>query len=415
MFKKLILFGIYMFVFFVPLFPGKFKIAIIPVSADFLIIAYLAAVILIACLFRDERRRIVLSIKKLFSTKLFIAAIIFSVVCLLSFIPAVSKSAVIAELFRFWTYLFLFFVVVSYVDDERDVIKIMVLLMVSVFVSGTIGLYQFFTGAKKFADNSMGDEGRVYSTFVNPNYWGAFINLMIFPVLMLAVKKVKHYGLYYAFSALLLINLVMTYTRGSWIGFVVGLVIFIAAYSWKLIIPVIIASPIGLLAPSVRERIFSIFNSKSWTIVERIRLWKTGLLMFRDHPILGVGNGNYLLRYNEYIKKHPELDIGKEKFSVHNSYIKVLCETGILGFIPYLLVHVFYIGELLSIYKNPKNSITRFLAIAYICSIASYLVQNISNNMFFIPQVNAFYWIIGGLIIAYNNAGFKNQMKAQEG
>lgn len=415
MFKKLILFGIYMFVFFVPLFPDKFKIAIVPVSADFLIIAYLAAVILIACLFRDERRRIVLSIKKLFSTKLFIAAIIFSVVCLLSFIPAVSKSAVIAELFRFWTYLFLFFVVVSYVDDERDVIKIMVLLMVSVFVSGTIGLYQFFTGAKKFADNSMGDEGRVYSTFVNPNYWGAFINLMIFPVLMLAVKKVKHYGLYYAFSALLLINLVMTYTRGSWIGFVVGLVIFVAAYSWKLIIPVIIASPIGLLIPSVRERIFSIFNSKSWTIVERIRLWKTGLLMFRDHPILGVGNGNYLLRYNEYIKKHPELDIGKEKFSVHNSYIKVLCETGILGFIPYLLVHVFYIGELLSIYKNPKNSITRFLAIAYICSIASYLVQNISNNMFFIPQVNAFYWIIGGLIIAYNNAGFKNQLKAQEG
>lgn len=415
MFKKLILFGIYMFVFFVPLFPDKFKISIVPVSADFLVIAYLAAVILTACLFREERKRLFESIKKLFCTKLFIAAVIYSGVCLLSIIPAVSKSSVIGELFRFWTYLFLFFVVVSYVDNEKDAMRIMALLMASVFMSGTIGLYQYFTGAKKFADNSMGGEGRVYSTFVNPNYWGAFINLMIFPALILAVKKVKHYWFYYVFSALLLVNLIMTYTRGSWIGFGVGLVILIAAYSWKLIIPVIAVSPIGLLIPSVRGRIFSIFNPNSWTLVERIRLWKTGLLMFRDHPILGVGNGNYLLRYNEYIKKYPELNIGRNKFSVHNSYIKVLSETGILGFIPYLLVHVFFIGELLSIYKNPKNSITKFLAIAYICSIASYLVQNISNNMFFIPQVNAFYWIIGGLIIAYNNAGFKNQLKAQEG
>lgn len=408
--KKLIVFGIYLFVFFVPLFPDKIKISMIPVSVDFLIIAYMAVIILLSCLFKNERKKIFSSIKKFCSWKVFIAAAVYTIACLLSLIPAVSKTAVIGELLRFWTYMFLLFVILSYVDDEREVKRVAALFLFSVFLSGSVGLYQYFTGAKKFADNSMGGEGRVYSTFVNPNYWGAFINLVLFPVLVLAIKKVKHYWLYYLLSALLLVNLVVTYTRGSWIGFAAGLAIFIALYSWKLILPVTAAAPIALLAPTFRQRLFSIFDGKSWTFVERLRLWKTGFLMFKDHPILGVGNGNYILRYNEYIKKHPELNIGKSNFSVHNSYVKVLAETGILGFIPYMLANVFFAGEIVSIYKNSENNIARSVAMAYICSIASYLIQNVSNNMFFIPQVNAFYWIIGGIIIAYNNAAMQNSL-----
>lgn len=414
MYKKLVVYGIYLFVFLVPLFPDKLKISIVPVSVDFLIIAYLAAVIFLSLFLKDEREKLLCHIKKFCSSKFFIAVAVYSFVCLLSMIPAVSKTAVIAELFRFWTYIFLLFVIISYVDDVKEVKGIILLLLVSVSISGVIGLYQFFSGVKKFIDTTIGGEGRVYSTFVNPNYWGAFVNLMIFPVMMLAIKKVKHYWAFYLMTLLLLVNLIISYTRGSWVGFGIGLLLFVAIFSWKLIIPVILISPAALLIQNIRKRFFSIFDVKSWSIVERFRLWKTGLSMFKDHPILGVGNGNYLLRYNEYIKKHPELNIGKQSFSVHNSYIKVLCETGILGFIPYLFVNVFYAGQLLSIYRKSENNLSKYMAAAYICSISSYLFQNFTNNMFFIPQVNAFYWIIGGIIIAYSSISDKNEIKMEE-
>jgi O-antigen ligase len=228
---------------------------------------------------------------------------------------------------------------------------------------------------------------------------------MLYPLLMLAFKKVKHYKLIYLLCIILLLNLVLTFTRGSWLAFMVGLFIFIMLYRWKLVVLAAAVMPLGLFIPGVSGRLASIFDTNSWTIVERFRLWKTGYLMFKDHPIIGVGNGNYLSRYNEYIKRYPELDIGWEKFSVHNSYLKVLSETGILGFAPFILVVFFFVKEIIHIWKNGRNDISKNIALAFLCSIASYLFQNISNNLFFIPQVNALYWIIGGIIIAYNNIG----------
>ena len=402
-YNKAILFGIYIFVFFVPLLPYKIKISSIPVSADLLVILYLISVVILMIFNKYSRDKLVDGLKKIVQTKLFISVIFYTLICLGTLFVAVSKTIVIMELTRFWTYILLFFIITTFIDKRKNIRDIVGVFILSVTLSCIIGLMQYFGILKTLVDPATGiDTGKVYSTFVNPNYWGAFINIVLFPVLMLAIKKVKYYKFLYFLFLILFLNLIMTGTRGSWIGFFMGILLMIIIYNKKLIIPVIVITPFTLLIPKVWQRLISIFDPESWTIVERFTLWKTGYLMFKEHPILGVGNGNYLIKYSEYIKRYHELDLGREEYSVHNSYLKVLCETGILGFIPFLLIIVFYVKKIIDIYKKPINALSKDMAIAFLCSIVSYLFQNISNNLFFIPQINAFFWIIGALLITYN-------------
>jgi O-antigen ligase len=68
-------------------------------------------------------------------------------------------------------------------------------------------------------------------------------------------------------------------------------------------------------------------------------LWKVNMMMFRQHPLKGVG-----FEYNEQLSgvyydryKIPSGFIGH----AHNSFLQVLAGTGLLGFIPYIVFWIF--------------------------------------------------------------------------
>ena len=402
-YRKFILIGIYLFVFLVPLIPFKLKVSVIPVAVDFILITYMVFIIFLM-LFNKKRRKILYdNLKSFIGNKLFLWIVVYTAACFLSLFPAVDKAIVITELIRFWTYIFMLFVIFTFVDSQKEISNIVKLTMLSVFIAGLIGLLQYALGDNTFPNPEMiGSAGRVYATFVNPNFWGAFINLLIFPALILAVRKVKHYKYIYIFIFTVFVNLILTYTRGSWLGFVIGLLLFIILFNKKLLIPILVIAPVSLFITGIRSRVFSIFDTNSWTIIERFKLWETGYLMFKEHPVLGVGNGNYLRRYSDYINKYSELSLGRDEYAVHNTYIKVMAETGIIGIIPFIMVIIYFIKEIYHVFKKPADSLAKDISLAFMCSIVSYLIQNISNEMFFVPQVHVFYWIIGALVIKYN-------------
>lgn len=55
-----------------------------------------------------------------------------------------------------------------------------------------------------------------------------------------------------------------------------------------------------------------------------------GLQMLRDHPVLGVGVGNYPARYQEY-SRELGLDPRREDRASHNLYLEIGSETGVVG------------------------------------------------------------------------------------
>lgn len=100
---------------------------------------------------------------------------------------------------------------------------------------------------------------------------------------------------------------------------------------------------IAILASLVAAFVFQGggLRERSRTIVEyeedssamgRINAWKAGLSMMLDHPITGVGIGNFMVAYPSYSDTKPKV--------AHNSFIQVGAETGVLPAVAYLLIFI---------------------------------------------------------------------------
>jgi O-antigen ligase len=76
--------------------------------------------------------------------------------------------------------------------------------------------------------------------------------------------------------------------------------------------------------------------SRDTTVNQRIATIKAGILMFAANPLLGVGPGDSLVAYPLYVPKEAHCGC-QTQLVIHNSFIQVLSELGILGFIPFML------------------------------------------------------------------------------
>ncbi|MFT7606671.1 MAG: O-antigen ligase [Saprospiraceae bacterium] len=100
----------------------------------------------------------------------------------------------------------------------------------------------------------------------------------------------------------------------------------------------------GPVIQSTVERVSSIignrggFSASSSTINERLMLWEQSLFMIKDHPILGVGAGNWKLAAAPYLKDIPSIAYG-DYFLIrpHNSWLQIGVERGIPGLLAYML------------------------------------------------------------------------------
>lgn len=62
-----------------------------------------------------------------------------------------------------------------------------------------------------------------------------------------------------------------------------------------------------------------------------------GWMMFKDHPVLGVGWDNYPVHYQRY-SRQVGLDPRAEERAPHNLYIEIAAETGVFGLAAFLLI-----------------------------------------------------------------------------
>ena len=56
--------------------------------------------------------------------------------------------------------------------------------------------------------------------------------------------------------------------------------------------------------------------------------------MWRDHPVLGVGVGNYPIAYARYSLPKWRMALGH----AHNYYLNIAAETGLLGLLAYCML-----------------------------------------------------------------------------
>ena len=134
---------------------------------------------------------------------------------------------------------------------------------------------------------------------------------------------------------------VLTFSRGAGLAAIFFCFALVALRYLKLrhaMIPLLVAGVVVVLTPEYANRLGTLLKVRSsnmqaadYSIQERNTIYLSGLHIFLDHPLLGVGIGQapaYLQEYSNY----NGLRRLTRRMGAHNMYLESLAETGVLGF-----------------------------------------------------------------------------------
>jgi O-antigen ligase len=89
-------------------------------------------------------------------------------------------------------------------------------------------------------------------------------------------------------------------------------------------------------------------------------LWRGAIEAWRQRPILGLGPGSNLDQLAPFI-----MGTGQEGSHVHNSYLRMLMSTGIVGFVAYVYFHIRTIWTGLEVIDDSTTAAAIVLVIVY--------------------------------------------------
>lgn len=296
-------------------------------------------------------------------------------------------------------------------------------LMTALLVSG-YGIRQNFLGVEALAtwvDPTSDQAGttRVYSYLGNPNLLAAYL----IPAVALSVAACfvwKRPGPKLLAVFMTLCNtacLVLTYSRGGWIGLVLTvlfLAILLLAW-WSVYLPpfwrkwavptvagglVVVVGVAVLVLPPLRSRVFSMFLGRGDSSNNfRINVWNSVLKMIRDRPILGIGPGNTIFNKIYPLYQQPKFTA----LSAYSIFLEIAVETGIVGIacFGWLLSVVFSQGWTQLQRLRTQNDPQAFWLIGAIATIPGELGQGLFDTVWYRPEVNTLWWLSVALIASY--------------
>ena len=216
------------------------------------------------------------------------------------------------------------------------------LMWAAAAAAGIIGSYTAVTWIFLL---SRGDEGESYvraeGIFGSPNALGAFLALAIPPVFALAASENLWWrrlsGYLLAMAAML--GLTLTFSRGAWIATAVGLLVLlpILKRGWLAVglsLGLSLTAAMVATAGSVLVRAESVAaagHDTSYT--SRVEIWHASLGMVAEHPLRGVGLGNFGLVFGKQMV--PDLPLLADTLimpdEAHNLFLHLAVEVGLVG------------------------------------------------------------------------------------
>lgn len=160
-----------------------------------------------------------------------------------------------------------------------------------------------------------------------------------------------------------------------------------------------------------RNRILSMFDPYHETNFERLNIWRVGLKIFKDYPLLGVGDidlGNLYRKYKE--------DYLKENFGhLHNNFMQWLVTLGVIGFAAVIFLMVSILLMHWKIYRTIKNEpVASSFAIGAIAAFVGFLASGLGEYNFGDQEIITMVWFTVGLNLAFylNHKNYNGKVKA---
>lgn len=197
-----------------------------------------------------------------------------------------------------------------------------------------------------------------------------------------------------------LVGLLATYTRGAWMGFAAGVLALLPGTRrgrWLLLGGLIVLGLAALAGPQhLRERFLTMGNPDDPTVRERVYMWRSGLTMWRQHPVLGLGPGGVKREFESYAL--PEA-VKKRTGHVHNTPLQILVERGVLGLAAWLWVWAAFFRRAIGVLRRlPADAApARALVVGSLAAIVGFLVAGLSEYNFGDSEVVMVAWALMAL------------------
>jgi hypothetical protein len=81
------------------------------------------------------------------------------------------------------------------------------------------------------------------------------------------------------------------------------------------------------------------------SLLQRLEYWRVGSALFKKHPIIGVGIGDYKSAFAEEYEKKESLLYLENRLETHQQFLSVLIATGFIGGILFALIFYFYVVQ----------------------------------------------------------------------
>lgn len=208
---------------------------------------------------------------------------------------------------------------------------------------------------------------RVVSTFLDPNFAGAF-----FVLTLILVRK------NYFMFAIVYLALLLTFSRSSYGMFFISFTtLALILKSWRLQTLTILLFGVLLFSFFLYSRFISLPRNidRTTSASFRINTWTQGWQLFEKHPILGVGFNAYRYAIRDYKLADPQFLTGHGSNSNDSSLLFIASTTGITGLFSFLFF-------LFSISRN------RLM----ISTLAGLLFHSFFANSLFFPPI--LLWLI---------------------
>ncbi len=270
------------------------------------------------------------------------------------------------------------------------------------FLFGSARFDVFLASVSNFQLTTGLDVYRSGSFFIDPNWTGAFLAMMLcIPLGLLAessffLEKV----LYLAQTFIILVAILFTYSAGASVAAVAGIIAFTAFVGCtrhRVQIPLFMAvATIGMvvLLPSQVNHLLQHATSPD-EVMLRTGAWQTALQVIRAFPLTGVGLG-----FQAYLERAEPYRVWAQSIPLahpHNSYL----ELGAMAGLPVLFVFValIFYGLWLAVRNWATADVrARSLIGSGIAAVIALSVNSWSINGWTLPPIAATGWLVLGVI-----------------
>jgi len=270
------------------------------------------------------------------------------------------------------------------------------------FMLGGVGVALVGLGQWVVGRNLVMAEGglpRLQSVYASPNNLGLYLG-RVWPLLVAGVlwgERGRRRRLCTLALAPVTLALVLSFSRGALLMALPAAVLvmgLLAGGRYRgAAVAFVLAGAVALVPLLQLPRFASLLDLGRGSTFFRLKLWRSCLRMIREHPMFGVGPGNFLLAYRtRYI-----LPAAWEEFSLehpHNVYLDHWTRLGLAGVVAGVIGQIaFWRGFGRGLKVDP-------LGLGLAGSMAALLAHGLVDNALFFPDLALTFFLLLGLSVA---------------